>query len=37
MLEQQYDSPAAVDWVRASVLGIHADALVDFLVRRRVP
>jgi hypothetical protein len=34
MLEQQYDSPAAVDRVRASVLGIHADALVDFLVRR---
>jgi len=27
MLERQYDSPAAVERVRSSVLGIHADAL----------
>jgi len=33
-LEQQYDDPAAVRRVRASVLGPHADALAQFLVRR---
>jgi hypothetical protein len=34
MLERQYDSPAAVERVRSSVLGIHADALTQFLVSR---
>ncbi len=34
MLDQQYDSPAATERVRASVLGIHADALAQFLVSR---
>ncbi len=34
MLDQQYDSPAATERVRASVLGIRADALAQFLVSR---
>jgi len=33
VLEQQYDDPAAATRVRESVLGPHADALAQFLVR----